>query len=179
MQAGFQRTEVEDSEGIIVKALEAPYQLGRPPSSDPSWIKWKRDYQKGGWEVDVLIVGGMYAHEGASAGLAKFVCALKGGAGVPGMLFCTFVRVYTGLAVRPAWLFGSEALSSRRRSGQALLHVRACLHWPCGVPRFALAAVSKGLYSVARVWAEPPPCSKPTAVPSRVPHFPVSCVCRP
>jgi hypothetical protein len=98
MQAGCERTEKFDEEGIIVKALEAPYHLGKPPAGEMSWIKWKRDYGDS-WEVDCLIVGGMYAHEGRSAGLAKFICALQA-AGVQRKQFCTFARVYTGLAVR-------------------------------------------------------------------------------
>jgi ATP-dependent DNA ligase len=98
VQAGFQRTDALNYEGIVVKALEAPYYLGRPPAGEVSWIKWKRDFF-GAWDADVLIVGGMFGSKGERAGITKYLCALRGPADDHRKLYWTFVRLHTGLTV--------------------------------------------------------------------------------
>lgn len=69
------------------------------------WVKWKREYGDS-WEVDCVVVGASYGSNGKAGGLAKFLCALLkervvyDAASDP--LFLTFVRVHSGLNVRPS-----------------------------------------------------------------------------
>jgi hypothetical protein len=99
----------------VVKALDAPYHLGLPSSKSPSWIKWKRDYDDLSWDVDALIVGGMYGNAGKHGGITKYVCALRNASEreFRGRLFLTFARVYTGLTVRRSCCL-REVLQQRR-----------------------------------------------------------------
>jgi ATP-dependent DNA ligase len=83
----------------VVKALEAPYFLGRPPAGEVSWIKWKRDFF-GAWDADVLIVGGMFGSKGERSGISKYLCALQAPGDDQSKRFWTFMRVHTGLTVR-------------------------------------------------------------------------------
>ena len=60
MQAGYERTDENDDEGIVVKSLDAPYAMGEPVKGQASWIKWKREYERFEGDVDALVVGGAY-----------------------------------------------------------------------------------------------------------------------
>jgi ATP-dependent DNA ligase len=95
LQAGFQRVERDDLEGVMIKHVDAPYVLGR----HASWVKWKRDYGES-WDVDCLLVGGMYGADGVAGGLTKYICALAAPPGAGrGRPFITFARASSGLSV--------------------------------------------------------------------------------
>jgi ATP-dependent DNA ligase len=53
VQDGFERTEEDDLEGVVVKPLQAPYRFGHPKKGDLGWMKWKRDFGES-WEVDAV-----------------------------------------------------------------------------------------------------------------------------
>lgn len=88
-----------DEEGVVVKALGAPYHLGLQPRAAATWLKWKRDYAAEAWEADVLIVGGMWGRYGERHGLSRFVFALRASPDSK-RPFITFGRVHAGLTVR-------------------------------------------------------------------------------
>lgn len=114
MQAGFLRVDECDEEGVVVKALSAPYHLGTQPRAEATWLKWKRDYAAEAWEADVLVVGGMWGRAGERAGITRYVFALRASPD-SARPFITFGRVHAGVTVRVAVCAN-------------LRECRACLH---------------------------------------------------
>ena len=93
-------------EGVIVKALDAPYCIGRFTKKLKLWVKLKPEYGNEGEvpRLDCVIVGGYWSEamrQGRRGQLSQFVVALRKSAGADeDGAYYTFGRIGTGYRVQ-------------------------------------------------------------------------------
>ncbi|KAF8065480.1 LIG4 [Scenedesmus sp. PABB004] len=101
VQAVYDTALARGDEGIVVKALDAPW---RPDDRSGVWVKMKPDYVELSQEIDALIIG-VYLGEGGRGGqLSEFLLGLREGGGLGGaggaepVRWCSFCKVGTGMS---------------------------------------------------------------------------------
>jgi DNA ligase-4 len=75
----FNEVTLDGKEGVVIKNLNSPYELGEKSRSFAYWVKMKPEYGEYQTDLDLLILGGYYG-EGQSMrgqGISTFLCGIK------------------------------------------------------------------------------------------------------